>query len=59
MTRRYGSGMSVEANIVSREKLDVLLVPANAVVNNGLLMIENEPRPPAQSRDWHSGNRLC
>lgn len=34
-------GMSVEANIVSREKLDVLLVPANAVVNNSLLAIEN------------------
>ena len=38
-------GMSVEANIVSREKLDVVLVPANAVVNNSLLLIENEPRP--------------
>ena len=35
-------GMSVEANIVSREKQDVLLVPANAVVNNSLLMIEND-----------------
>jgi len=35
-------GMSVEANIVSREKLDVLLVPANAVVNNSLLTIEND-----------------
>jgi RND family efflux transporter MFP subunit len=35
-------GMSVEANIVSREKQDVLLVPANAVVNNNLLMIEND-----------------
>ncbi|QWG11124.1 efflux RND transporter periplasmic adaptor subunit [Bradyrhizobium sediminis] len=35
-------GMSVEANIVSREKRDVLLVPANAVVNNSLLMIEND-----------------
>ena len=34
-------GMSVEANIVSREKQDVLLVPANAVVNNSLLTIEN------------------
>ncbi|MDP1585104.1 MAG: efflux RND transporter periplasmic adaptor subunit [Bradyrhizobium sp.] len=34
-------GMSVEANIVSREKQDVLLVPANAVVNNSLLMVEN------------------
>jgi membrane fusion protein (multidrug efflux system) len=35
-------GMSVEANIVSREKLDVLLVPANAVVDNSLLVIEND-----------------
>ncbi|WP_409881394.1 efflux RND transporter periplasmic adaptor subunit [Bradyrhizobium sp.] len=34
-------GMSVEANIVSREKADVLLVPANAVVNNGLLVIDD------------------
>ena len=34
-------GMSVEANIVSREKRDVVLVPANAVVNKSLLMIEN------------------
>ena len=34
-------GMSVEANIVIREKQDVLLVPANAVVNNSLLTIEN------------------
>jgi RND family efflux transporter MFP subunit len=35
-------GMSVEANIVSREKLDVILVPANAVVDNHLLAIEND-----------------
>jgi membrane fusion protein (multidrug efflux system) len=35
-------GMSVEANIVSKEKPDVLLVPANAVVNNSLLTIEND-----------------
>jgi RND family efflux transporter MFP subunit len=34
-------GMSVEANIVSREKPDVILAPANAVVNNSLLMIED------------------
>jgi membrane fusion protein (multidrug efflux system) len=34
-------GMSVEANIVSREKPDVVLVPANAVVNNSLLTIED------------------
>lgn len=34
-------GMSVEANIISREKLDVILVPANAVVNNGLFTIED------------------
>ncbi len=35
-------GMSVEANIISREKSDVLLVPANALVNNSLLVVENE-----------------
>jgi RND family efflux transporter MFP subunit len=35
-------GMSVEANIVSRDKQDVILVPANAVVNNSLLMIDND-----------------
>ena len=35
-------GMSVEANIVSREKSDVLLVPANAVVDNSLLAVEND-----------------
>lgn len=34
-------GMSVEANIVSREKQDVLLVPANAVVNSNLITVEN------------------
>lgn len=34
-------GMSVEANIISREKLDVVLVPANAVVNNSLFTIED------------------
>jgi RND family efflux transporter MFP subunit len=35
-------GMSVEANIVSREKAGVLLVPANAVVDSSLLTIEND-----------------
>jgi len=34
-------GMSVEANIISREKLDAVLVPANAVVNNSLFAIED------------------
>lgn len=34
-------GMSVEANIISREKPDVVLVPANAVVNNSLFTIED------------------
>lgn len=34
-------GMSVEANIVSREKRDVLLVPANAVINSSLLTVED------------------
>ena len=33
-------GMSVEANIVSREKTDVLLAPANAVADNSLMVIE-------------------
>src|SRR5229473_3506073 len=35
-------GMSVEANIVSREKLDVVLVPANAVIDNSLLTIDTD-----------------
>jgi membrane fusion protein, multidrug efflux system len=35
-------GMSVEANIVSREKRDVVLAPANAVVNNSLLIIDSD-----------------
>jgi membrane fusion protein (multidrug efflux system) len=35
-------GMSVEANIVSREKQDAVLVPANAVVDNSLLVIEHD-----------------
>jgi len=35
-------GMSVEANIVSREQPDAILVPANAVVNDSLLMIDND-----------------
>ena len=33
--------MSVEANIVSREKPDVILVPANAVINSSLHTVEN------------------
>ncbi|WP_291861423.1 efflux RND transporter periplasmic adaptor subunit [Bradyrhizobium sp.] len=47
-------GMSVEANIVSKEKQDVLLVPANAVVNNSLLTIENDR---ARSRKVETGIR--
>jgi len=35
-------GMSVEANIISREKADVILVPANALVNNSVLVVEND-----------------
>lgn len=34
-------GMSVEANIVSREKPDAVLVPANAIVNGHLFTIED------------------
>jgi membrane fusion protein (multidrug efflux system) len=34
-------GMSVEANIISREKLNAVLVPANAVVHNNLFAIED------------------
>ncbi|MCW5703967.1 MAG: efflux RND transporter periplasmic adaptor subunit [Bradyrhizobium sp.] len=30
-------GMSVEANVVTREKTDTLLVPSNAVIDDGLL----------------------
>ncbi|KQW23436.1 RND transporter [Afipia sp. Root123D2] len=35
-------GISVEANIVSREKPDAILVPANAVVGNSLFIIETD-----------------
>ena len=34
-------GMSVEANIVAREKQDALLVPANAVIGHNVLIVEN------------------
>jgi membrane fusion protein, multidrug efflux system len=34
-------GMSVEANIVTREKADALLVPANAVIDHGLLVYKD------------------
>lgn len=34
-------GMSVEANIVTREKADVLLVPSNAVIDGGLLVYKD------------------
>jgi membrane fusion protein (multidrug efflux system) len=34
-------GMSVEANIVSREKPDAILTPANSVVGNSLFIIES------------------
>jgi membrane fusion protein (multidrug efflux system) len=47
-------GMSVESNIVSRERQNVLLVPANAVVNNSLLMITGDR---AQSRKVEIGIR--
>ncbi|MBI5318065.1 MAG: efflux RND transporter periplasmic adaptor subunit [Bradyrhizobium sp.] len=34
-------GMSVEANIITREKADVLLVPSNAVIDHGLLVYKD------------------
>jgi membrane fusion protein, multidrug efflux system len=34
-------GMSVEANIVAREKQDALLVPANAVVGHSVLIVKD------------------
>lgn len=34
-------GMSVEANIVTREKADTLLVPSNAVIDHGLLVYKD------------------
>ena len=34
-------GMSVEVNIVSREKPDVLLVPSNAILDNAVFTIED------------------
>lgn len=33
-------GMSIEANIVSREKADVLLVPANALVDGAVFVVD-------------------
>ena len=51
-------GMSVEANIVSREKLDVILVPANAVVDNSLLTIEDDRARLRKVADRHSRHRL-
>lgn len=33
-------GMSVEANIITREKADVLLVPAAAIVNDAVFLVE-------------------
>lgn len=35
-------GMSVEANIVAREKADALLVPSNAVIDQGLLVYRDD-----------------
>jgi len=35
-------GMSVEANIVAREKLDALLIPADAVQDNAVFVIEDD-----------------
>ena len=34
-------GMSVEANIIAREKPDTLLVPSNAVIDHGLLVYKD------------------
>lgn len=34
-------GMSVEANVVTREKTDTLLVPSNAVIDDGLLVFKD------------------
>jgi RND family efflux transporter MFP subunit len=47
-------GMSVEANIVSREKPDAVLVPANAIVNGHLFTIEDGR---ARSRNVEVGIR--
>jgi membrane fusion protein, multidrug efflux system len=46
--------MSVEANIVSREKPDAVLVPANAIVNGHLFTIEDGR---ARSRNVEVGIR--
>jgi hypothetical protein len=37
---------------------DVILVPTNAVVNNFAYHRRTRPRPPTQSRDWHSRHRF-
>lgn len=38
-------GMSVEANIVSREKPDALLVPANSIIDSSVVVVSNAGRP--------------
>ena len=47
-------GMSVEANIVSREKPDALLVPSDAVHDNAVFVIENGRVRRREGRDRHS-----
>ena len=46
-------GMSVEANIVTREKPNALLVPADAVQGNAVFVVRGQPRAQAQGRDRH------
>ncbi|MGZ5876057.1 MAG: efflux RND transporter periplasmic adaptor subunit [Bradyrhizobium sp.] len=38
-------GMSVEANIISREKPEALLVPANAIIDSSVVVVSTDGRP--------------
>ena len=46
-------GMSVEANIVTREKPNALLVPADAVQGNAVFVIDGSTRAQARGQDRH------
>jgi membrane fusion protein, multidrug efflux system len=43
-------GMSVEANVVTREKPNALLVPTDAIQDNAVFAIEQGARAPRRSR---------
>ncbi len=51
-------GMSVEANIVTREKGDALLVPAEAVIDNAVFVLDGETLRRAPIRTGIRGSRM-